>query len=109
MPSSTSYRKALCLFGLSVFQGRKKIIAMTQYYENNYRNNTKMLVLLGLGHIKNTTDRKKVLDTSVSTCYNLFRVEGRAGAGNGPHKRERESWKNTTVGQIGKRGMLIYG
>lgn len=67
MPSSTSYRKALCLFGLHVFQGSKEIIAWMQYYEKNYRNNTKMLVLLGLRHIKNTTDRKKVLDTHASS------------------------------------------
>lgn len=58
-----------------------------RYYEKNYRNNTKILVLLGLRYIKNTTDRKKVLDTSVTSCYNPFRVEGRAGAGNGPHNR----------------------
>ena len=93
MPSSTSYRKALCLFGLSVLDGSKEIIAWMRYYENNYRNNTKVLVSLGLRYIKNTTDRKKVLDTRVSTRYNLFRVEERAGAGRpAPTKtKERES------------------
>lgn len=65
--------------------GLKEIIAWMQYYENNYRNNTKMLVLLGLRYIKNTTDRKKVLDTSVSTRYNLSRVERDTAAGNGRH------------------------
>lgn len=49
-----------------------------------------MLVLLGLRHIKNTTDRKKVLDTSVTSCYNQFRVERREGPASGPHKNEGE-------------------